>query len=73
MEAATAAVHVGDSVMCNNVLIKLKKRNGKYYGELRLPHKFCKRRGINLSANSKDGESETNDYLCITYHTGQVR
>lgn len=73
MEAAVKAVSNGDSLLCNNVPLSLVKRNDKYYGKLYLDLKFCKKRCIKLFVNnSKDGEEETSDYLCIRYHTGQV-
>jgi hypothetical protein len=73
MEAATKAVANGDSLLCDNVPVVLVKRNDKYYGKLYLDLAFCKRRCIKLFNNSKDGEDETSDYMCIRYNTGQVR
>ena len=72
MEAATKAVASGDSLLCDNVPVVLIKRNDKYYGKLYLNLAFCKRRCIKLFNNSKDGEEETSDYMCIRYNTGQV-
>jgi hypothetical protein len=72
MEAATKAVANGDSLLCDNIPVTIVKRNDKYYGKLYLDLKFCKKRCIKLFNNSKDGEDETSDYLCIRYKTGQV-
>jgi len=72
MEAASKTTQAGDSILCNNVPLSLSKRNDKYYGKLRLPLDFCKKRCIKLFNNSKDGEDDASDYLCLRYHTGQV-
>lgn len=71
MEAASKTVSAGESVLCNNVPITFKERNKQYYGTLKLDLQFCKRRSIKIFTNSKDGEDEANDYMCIRYHTGQ--
>ena len=72
MEAASKTTQSGDPIMCNNVPVTLKKRNDKYYGELHLTLDFCKKRCIKLFNNSKDGEDEASDYLCLRYRTRQV-
>jgi len=73
MEAAVKAVSNGDSLLCDNVPLSLIKRNDTYYGKLYLDRTFCKKRCIKLFQNSKEGEEETSDYMCIRYNMGQVR
>ena len=72
MEAASKTTQSGDSIQCNNVPVSLLKRNDKYYGKLHLPLDFCKKRCIKLFNNSKEGEDDASDYLCLRYRTGQV-
>jgi len=72
MEAASKTTQSGDPIMCNNVPVTLIKRNDKYYGKLHLALDFCKKRCIKLFNNSKDGEDEASDYMCLRYRTGQV-
>jgi len=72
MEAASKTTQAGDPIVCNNVPVSLIRRNDKYYGQLRLSLDFCKKRCIKLFNNSKDGEEDASDYLCLRYRTGQV-
>jgi len=72
MEAASKTTQSGDPIMCNNVHVSLRKCNDKYYGQLHLKLDFCKKRCIKLFNNSKDGEDDASDYLCLRYSTGQV-
>lgn len=70
MEAGTKTVSDGDAILCNNVPITLKKSNNDdYYGELKIDLLFCKKRSIKIFTNSKQDEDESNDYICIRYHT----
>ena len=72
MEAASKTTQSGEPILCNNVPVSLVKRNDKYYGKLHLSLDFCKKRCIKLFNNSKDGEDDASDYLCLRYYTGQV-
>ena len=72
MEAASETIQSGEPILCNNVPVSLVIRNDKYYGKLHLPVDFCKKRCIKLFNNSKDGEDDASDYLCLRYRTGQV-
>ena len=72
MEAASKTTQSGEPILCNGVPVSLVKRNDKYYGKLHLPLEFCKKRCIQLFNNSKDGEDDVSDYLCLRCHTGQV-
>jgi len=72
MEAASKTTQSGNPIECNNVRVSLTKCNDKYYGELHLTVDFCKKRCIKLFDNSKDGEDDASDYLCLRYRTGQV-
>ena len=67
MEAASKTVNLGDTILCQNVRISLKKRNADYFGKLKLDLNFCKRRNVKIFMNSKDGEDEANDFLCIRF------
>src|SRR6218665_974724 len=73
MEAASKTVSAGDTILCNNVRVSLCKRNDQYYGKLKLPLAFCKKRKIHIFNNSKDGEEDSNDFLCIRYHRKQEK
>lgn len=73
MEAASKTVAAGDTILCNNVRVSLCKRNDQYYGKLRLPLDFCKKRKIHIFNNSKDGEEDSNDFMCIRYHSKQEK
>jgi len=72
MEAASKTTQSGNSIVCNNVPVSLVKRNDTYHGQLRLSVDFCKKRCIKLFNNSKDGEDDASDYMCLRYCTGQV-
>ena len=67
MEAASKTVTQGDTIFCQNVPIVLKKTNDVYYGKLKLNIDFCKRRNLKIFTNSKEGEDESNDFLCIRF------
>jgi len=72
MEAASKTIQSGDPIGCNNVRVSLRKCNDRYYGELHLSADFCKKRCIKLFNNSKEGEDDASDYLCLRYRTGHV-
>jgi hypothetical protein len=72
MEAATKAIDEGESLLVHDVTVTMYRSNGFYYGKLYLDRKFCKKRCIKLFSNSKEGEQETSDFLCIRYNIGQV-
>jgi len=72
MEAVSKMMQSGEPIVCNNVPVSLTKRNGRYYGQLHLKLDFCKKRCMKLFNNSKDGEDDASDYMCLRYRTGQV-
>src|SRR6218665_2886530 len=67
MEAATQAAAAGDAILCNNVPITFLRRNDKYYGTLKLPLNFCRKRQIKIYTAESD-DDDSNDYMCIRYH-----
>src|SRR6218665_2185429 len=67
MEAATQAAAAGDAILCNNVPITFLRRNDKYYGTLKLPLNFCRKRQIKIYT-AEDDDDDSNDYMCIRYH-----